>query len=378
MPNFDMDFDKAVRKESRLARQQQLQKQKALQKTEQERQQKHRQHVDNKKRKPVPKKQGGGGDNKAVPPTPKATQPEKRELEHTHERSDVRDERATVIRSSSSSSTTGTSDSLSMVSNTEVNRNQFKEIPNLFTYVGGSQHVVMEDDYKKVQVTGLPEPLIRYHQNKLKEQLTGRLITFPWGDYEITPSNKVFTARTSYMRYNLFHSLRDTDATHVILAKQWLVSHHTMIYSEHYDLAMSYQVHNDELDIYAVIYAQYLDELKHYGVEPKVQNTEADSNISEMMDTLYIGLSSLRKLLQEHQEQIKGHTEQTNMIQTVLLLDRLGLLGGGLPSDMKDFTRVLELNRDKIHQANASMSNHIKAEKERLERLKRDRRLRNK
>ena len=369
-----MDFDKAVRKESRLIRQQE---QKTLQKSEQERREKHRQHVDNKKRKSVPKKQGGGnGGGTAVPTTPKQPQTEERELEHTHGRDDVRDSRSPISKTSSSSTKEEPKEK-PKISNLEINRNQFKEVPNLFTYVGGSQHVVMEDDHKKVQVTGLPEALILFHQNKLKEQLVGRLITFPWGDFEITESNKVFTARTSYMRYNLFSSLRDIDATHVLLAKQWLVSHHSMIYSEHYDIAMSYQVHNDELDIYAVIYAQYLDELEYYGAkQPKVQNSDIDMN--QMMDTLYIGLSSLRKMLQEQQEQIKGHTEQTNMIQTILLLDRLGLLGGGLPSDMQDFTRVLEINRDKIHQANDSMSNHIEAEKERLERLKRDQRLRNK
>lgn len=368
MSEFDMDFNQAVRKESRLGGRERENK------TDNQTRTTKPQEKPKRSAKPKqPKRQvsGGGSGNTAQTIQPVGTEQENAQLEHTQGRDDVRDGVRSTTSGSSAQSTSNTTTDITekpRITNTDVDVKQFKEIPNLFTYVGGQKHIVLDDDYKKVQVTGLPEAMIVYHQNKLKDALVGRNITFPWGDYEITSTNKVFTARTSYMRFNLFNGMRDKDALHVILAKQWLVLHHPLIYSEHYDIAMSYQVHNDELDIYAVIYAMYLDELAYYGVkQPKVKDPQDD-----VTNALYIGLSTLRKMMHEQQSYLREYTEQTNIMQTILLLDRLGLLGGGLPNDMKDFMRVLELNRDNIHQANQSMNKHVQAEKERLERLKRD------
>ena len=89
-----------------------------------------------------------------------------------------------------------------------------------------------------------------------------------------------------------------------------------------------------------------------------------------------MGMSRVLDKLNEQAELLAEQNERQTMLQTVLLLDRLGLLKGGLPKDMGEFVRVLEQNRDAVVQTGVVVDNHVRAESERKQTLARQERMR--
>lgn len=251
---------------------------------------------------------------------------------------------------------------------------RFKTMPGIFEHVGGERPVRLHPDIKRSQVSGIPEPMIGFVQKQLKEKHTGAVVGFPWGEYEITEKNRVFTTKSSLMRYLLFDSLRDADGSHVQYAKQWMVLQHPV-----FDRGFNPETHlgpnSDELDIYALLFVAHT--VEGYA-EPATrgQDSEQDYQTAERIGMLNMGMGRLLEKLNEQEKIFRQYAEQNAVMQTVLLLDRMGLLAGGLPRDVGEFIRVLEQNRETVSGTDTIVAAHIHAEKERKKTLARQERMR--
>lgn len=251
---------------------------------------------------------------------------------------------------------------------------RFKTLPGIFEHVGGERPVRLNPDIKKSKVSGVPEPMLTAVQNRLKEKHTGAIITFPWGEYEITEKNRVFTTKSSLMRYLLFDSLRDAVGTHVQYAKQWMVLQHPV-----FDRGFNPDTHlgpnSDELDIYALLFVAHTSE-EYAEPAQKAQDSEQEYQTAERLGMLNMGMGRLLDKLNEQERVFREYAERSTIIQTVLLLDRIGLLAGGLPRDVGEFVRVLEQNRETISGTEAVVETHLHAENERNKTLARQERMR--
>lgn len=261
----------------------------------------------------------------------------------------------------------------------DVNWKTFKTLPGIFEHVGGSRPVQLNPNIKKSQVSGIPEPFFMIIQEKLKERHVGAVIHFPWGEYKITEKNKVLTTKASLIRYLLFDALRDPEGTHVQFAKQWLALHHPAFEKE-FDPDIHLKPNSDELDIYAMLFVVYTTEYasevdKPRGVSVDLSESEEFYQMNERIGMMNAGMNRLLEKLNQQEEQLKAQTERESMIQTVLMLDRMGLLKGGLPRDLDELAGVLERNRDLLHQTDGLIDKHLKAEQERQKRLERERRM---
>lgn len=257
-----------------------------------------------------------------------------------------------------------------------INWKAFRTLPNIFEHVGGDRPVRLNPDIRKSQVSGLPEPMLGLVQSILKEKHNGAIVTFPWGDYEITEKNRVFTTKSSLIRYLLLDAFRDENGTHVQYAKQWLVLNHP-VFDEGFNPETHLTPTSDELDIYALLYVSH--QLNYYGEHESSRKTgvsEADHQISERISMVNMGMSRILDKITEQEKAFQAYTERSNTIETILLLDRMGLLKGGLPRDVGEFVRVLEQNRDQLKQTDTIVNNHIYAEKQREKALLRDARIR--
>lgn len=257
-----------------------------------------------------------------------------------------------------------------------VNWKAFKTLPNIFEHVGGDRPVRLNPDIRKSQVSGLPEPMLGLVQAILKEKHNGAIVTFPWGDYEITEKNRVLTTKSSLVRYLLLDAFRDENGTHVQYAKQWLVLNHP-VFDEGFNPDTHLSPTSDELDIYALLYVSH--QSNHYGnyeSSRKMTTSEADHQISERISMVNMGMSRLLDKITEQEKAFQAYTERSNVLETILLLDRMGLLKGGLPRDIGEFVRVLEQNREQLKQTDTIIDNHIHAEKQREKALLRDARIR--
>lgn len=258
----------------------------------------------------------------------------------------------------------------------------FKTLPGIFERVGGARPVQLNPNIKISQVSGIPEPFFAIIQDRLKERYVGMAAPFPWGNHKITEKNKVLTTKASLIRYLLFDALRDPEGTHVQFAKQWLALHHPAFSKE-----FNPNVHlkpnadaADALDIYAMLFVVYTTE---YGPEAdKLRRASVDLSeseefyqMNERIGMMNAGMNRLLEKLNQQEEQLKAQAERESMIQTVLMLDRMGLLKGSLPRDLDELAGVLERNRDLLHQTDGLIDKHLKAEQERQKRLERERRM---
>lgn len=255
-----------------------------------------------------------------------------------------------------------------------VDWKQFKTMPGVFEpVIGGNRPVQLHKTIPRVQVSNVPKPLLHAVQERLQRDYLGVVIGFPWGDYTITERNRVFTARASLIRYLLFDSFRDEKGTHVQYAKQWLALQHPA-FDAVFNPTNQLNPSNDELDIYALLYASHMRALQsgeynhHATPVPDDQTIDRLGMLNKRMDLVLETLHTQEKTI--HRYESRNH-----LLQTVLLLDRMGLLKGGLPKDVGAFIRVLELNRDVLAETGEFVDKHLQAEEKRQETLARSARM---
>lgn len=251
---------------------------------------------------------------------------------------------------------------------------RFKTLPGIFEHVGGDRPVRLHPSIKKSQVSGIPEPMIGAVQKYLMEKHTGAVVGFPWGEYQITEKNRVFTTKSSLMRYLLFDSFRDASGTHVQYAKQWMVLQHP-VFDRGFNPDTHLGVASDELDIYALLFVSHTSE-EYTEAPTQPSNHEQDYQTAERLGMLNMSIGRVLDKMNEHEKMLREHAERSTLIETVILLDRMGLLVGGLPRDVGEFVRVLESNRDTISATNITVTDHMQAEKERQKTLMRQERMR--
>ena len=250
---------------------------------------------------------------------------------------------------------------------------KFKTLPGIFEHVGGERPVRLNPDIRRSQVSGFPEPMIMVIQSLLSEKHVGAVISFPWGEYEITEKNRVLTTKSSLVRYLMFDALRDASGAHVQYAKQWMVLHHP-VFDEGFSPETHLGPNNDELDIYALLFVAHMSE--DYHDSRTTSSSEQDYQTAERIGMLNMSMGRMLDKLNAQEEMFRAYAERNTMMQTVILLDRMGLLNGGLPRDVGEFVNVLEENRETLVSANRTVADHIEGEKERKKMLARQERLR--
>lgn len=251
-----------------------------------------------------------------------------------------------------------------------VNWKAFKPLKGVFDFVGGDRPVVLREPIRRSQVSGIPEPMILAIQDQLKEKYKGMVVDFPWGSYIIDDRSRVFTTKSSLMRYLLFDAFRDGHGLEVQYAKQWLVSHQPASFDVNFKQD-SLKPSNDELDIYALLLVARLSETTEKPEMPSGLDFQANDQLSLMNDNV----TRLMEMVNNQSETLDAFAERNHTLQTVTLLDRMGLLKGGLPKDTGEFIRVLEQNRGAIETMSETVDEHITAEKERKRVLEREARM---
>ncbi|OMF76764.1 hypothetical protein [Paenibacillus glucanolyticus] len=255
-----------------------------------------------------------------------------------------------------------------------INWKKFKTLPGVFEHVGGDRPVVLNQNIKRVQVSGVPEPMVSIIQDLLKKRHLGAVIDFPWGSYRIEETNKVFTTKTSLVRYLLFDSLRDEAGTHVQYARQWFaLQYPTSLYPD-FKPKRDMNASSDELDVYALLAVAHSAEPERSVVGDS--RAALDREAMERLTMLNANMDRVLSKLTVQDQRVQENAERSNMIQTIMLLDRMGMLNGALPRDIGEFIRMLEENRDVIGKTTDAVNNHMEAEQERKKTLVRDERLR--
>lgn len=244
----------------------------------------------------------------------------------------------------------------------------FKPLPGVFRHVGGARPVVLEEDIPRGNATGLPEPLVQFIQDGLKQKYLGAEVVFPWGTYRIDERNKVFTQKSTAARYLLFDALRDAEGSHVQYAKQWFALQHPTGFDKGFDPKRHLKATSDELDIYALLFVTHLD------AEPA--SNEHEMAAADKLDLLGMNMKHMMERLTSHERFLEERLNRTDVLETVIILDRMGLLAGGLPHDTGAFVRLLETNRDTIRDMADIVDGHVQSEEERKRALERDARMR--
>lgn len=274
-----------------------------------------------------------------------------------------------------SSSSVATESKKEQTSHTSsVDWKRFKTLSGIFEHVGGERPVRLNPNIKKSHATGIPEPMIGIVQRHLKEKHAGAVVAFPWGEYEITENNRVFTTKSSLVRYLLFDGLRDADGTHVQYAKQSMVLNHP-VFDQGFNPETHLGPNNDELDIYALLFVAHTSE-EYNETSSGAPTTEQDYQTAERLGMLNMSMGRILEKLNEQENAFREYAERNTVMQTVVLLDRMGLLQGGLPRDMGEFVRVLEENRHTLSETDTIVSDHVQQEKERKKILARQERMR--
>ena len=107
-----------------------------------------------------------------------------------------------------------------------------------------------------------------------------------------------------------------------------------------------------------------------------MSGSEMDYQTAERLGMLNMGMGRVLDKLNEQEELFRAYAERNAIMQTVMLLDRMGLLAGGLPKDVGAFVRILEENRATLAETDAAVSGHIHKEKERKKMLAKQERIR--
>ncbi|MCC2249012.1 hypothetical protein JUJ52_03445 [Virgibacillus sp. AGTR] len=303
-------------------------------------------------------KHSGGSSSNKPKPSGSVSEQEESLLSHYHGEEDASSPVTTAVAESGTVSS--------------IDWKRFKTMPGIFEHVGGERPVGLSKNIKKTQVAGIPEPLLWAVQKRLKEKHIGAVVSFPWGEYKITENNRVFTTKSSLFRYLLYDSLRDVEGTHVQFAKQWVALHHP-VFDKGFDPETHLGPANDELDIYVLLFVAYTSEEYASG---KSSESERDYQTAERIGMLNMNMGRVLDKLNEQEQMFRAHAERNAIMQTVILLDRMGLLNGGLPRDVREFVRVLEENRGALAETDVIITDYIHAEKKRQKTLARQERMR--
>lgn len=248
-----------------------------------------------------------------------------------------------------------------------INWKAFKEVDKLFEYIGGERPVGLFPNIKRSQVSGMPEPLITFLQSVLFTKYDGIIANLPYRrSYRVNRDNKVFRTKSSLMRYLMFYALNDIeDGLGTQLAKQWfaLNTH----YTDHveFDYVEHMQPNSDEFDIYALLVVS--DQVKRTMLKQNAINNVPinDVSVEEQLKMLNANNMRLLKKLNKQEELIIEQSRRNDMTQTLLLLDRMGLLKGSIPKNIDDLVSLLEQNRQVLSDTSFAIDNHIIAEDER-------------
>lgn len=222
----------------------------------------------------------------------------------------------------------------------------------------GSFRMQYVDSFKRTQVGGIPIPMIENMQDILKKRHVGRRFELYGHSFTITDRNLVLTTRTVYLRYALIMMYRTDDGLHVQYAKQLAEA------TSDITAPIPNAPHNlvEARDVYLMVLADWLD------TKPKQEMVSTD----QIPEQTLRAVKALEKAIHVQTEQQALRSKRQDMMQTIVLLDRLGLLKGGLPNDIGDLLRILEGNRHLLHDAEEALTRHIVAEEERTARLLRD------
>lgn len=275
-------------------------------------------------------------------------------------------------------------------------------------------------------VSNIPRGLISDIQRTLAHQFEGYTFYLNGRDgaqeVRITDTNRVFQTTRGLVYFLLFMSFRHThDLLHdlglgdvadtsslgtahthdtfghglglgVQYAKQWLVGHHPNVFQDTFDVQAIQQAQDMAFDVYAMVFAfsermtqshaQQTTQASHGTVDPvgaglyEAQDTLIRQQVESREETR-AGMSQLASLLERtHLEQMAVlranyvESERQTMLQTVLVLERMGLLKGGIPSDTQALLDLLEQNRDVIRTTDEAVSRHVEHERERARRLR--------
>lgn len=260
---------------------------------------------------------------------------------------------------------------------TTVDWVSFMTIPKLFDRIGGDRPVQISSELKKSQVSGILDPLFSFIQGNLKGKFLGAEVNFPWGKYEVKEDNKVFTTKSTLIRYLMFDALRDHEDSHVQYARQWLVLNHTMVYSTLFKPDSHMPLNSDELDIYCIL----LIANSENNIGGRVNDTgrtvtsEFEHETEERLQMLNSNTMRILDRLRDQEQRLEEQALKSHTTQTVLLLDRMGLLKGGMPKDLNHFAYMLEQNRNILSSAEIEIDDYMEGEKKRQVSLDRQRRM---
>lgn len=268
-----------------------------------------------------------------------------------------------------------------------IDWNGFIELKSLFEYVGGARPIQLAKNIKTTQVSGLPDPLILALQKQLLERFDGVVVEFPFGSFKISKTNRVFTRKTSLMRYLIFDGYRDENALHLQYARQWLALQRPVVFTTDYDVRDNDQLSaGDELDIYALLCAvhasnssAHTDEYSSVNQggnsdEILLQNQELLYELTDRLANVQQGVGMTQRMVHAQNAALAPLTEQAVFLQSVLFADRMGLIEGSLPRDVQDVKRVLEENREMLRTLGLELTTHQDAERERTRRIDESRR----
>lgn len=254
----------------------------------------------------------------------------------------------------------------------------FVTVDNLFVYNGGDRPVNIVTDLKKSQVSGLLEPFFYLLQNMLFDRYQGLIAELPYKrKYRVDRNNKVFTVKSSLVRYLFFSALdelSDGEYLGLQLAKQWFALNTPMSDSPSFDYTVQSMTNGDDFDIYALltVAAQVRKQKNKQTVISKNNSQMSRSDVSVLFEQVFTQLDRLSEQVDLQTIQTEVYQSHNGLSQTMLLLDRMGLLKGPIPKDVGDVIAMLEQNRDLLQQTINSFDQHVIDEKKRQDRLDRE------
>lgn len=247
---------------------------------------------------------------------------------------------------------------------------RFKTLPRLYEHVGGYRPVQLVKDVKKVTVSGTVEPLFDELQKQLKLRYQGAQVHFPWGTHNIDEKNRVFTTKSSLVRYLMYDGLRDGDGTHVQYAKQWFAFAYPTAFDANFRPDIHIKPADDSLDIYVLLYIAHQSDIADgryddRSISASDELTGHQIETLEQVELLNTSMTRAIGMLKHQELEMRKQADRSQMMQTLLLLDRMGLLKGGVPRDVEGLARLLETSRDVLNDTETAVDKHIEAERSR-------------
>lgn len=222
--------------------------------------------------------------------------------------------------------------------------------------------VVYNSEHEKSAARNLSKGVIDYVVKDLWDR--NKHVRVSIGDtmFAIRETNSVFTTTTSLMRFLLLNSIED-DNIALQLARQLYLEKHPDGEDNDFDHS---RVRTDERDVYALLLSTKKDPERDLAekVEELIRSVEYAQETRALTD---------RKLL-NHTEQSGHLLDGLNIAASLLVLDRLGLTKGALPSTLDDVRGFI--TQDDVVKLSDLLGNDIASEVESRRRtLARDERM---